>query len=655
MSLGGNAFNGYGEKFIDILTHAGHTVASSKSSSSASHYSQSASQSSRTGVTVLHTITDDAAGGFVNSMGIVNYAGKSVILKVVSDFSETAYQANHEDAREFESMNGTSDSGVVYPSGPPTFSETSGGGGSATSQGGNFSTESNKEVFGSSLQVSYRVSSATPTAHTQTYAPPMVCIDLCPYTQDRIVPGSVRFTWMGTVYEDFEGRIYRGRTALDPGIESGGIDYTSGQAHMWDYVVSGSPTSFTLNSCFTRAGRNQVASVFFATNASPIKPTGLVFSVVDVEGTQITATSALDGTITGPHTKGVIDYETGLVEIQFGDYVLDSGLTTAQKLEWWYNADNIRADGKIWKPWPVDPETLRYNAVAYFYLPLDAGILGLDPVRLPQDGRVPIFRPGGFAVLGNTAVVSPGSVSNGQTINCARVRLSRVRVIGDNGLVINTGYTTDLDAGTVTFTDVTGYSQPVTIEHRVEDLVQVAEVQIDGKMRFTRAATHAYPSPGSFISSALVAGDLRARVSALFDQSSWNGTWTDSQVGSAATGTYNDILSPIEVTNKGAITERWIIRFTNTTAFDVIGEHVGVIAVGNTATDCSPENPATGTPYFTIPATGWGSGWSIGNAMRFNTVGALFPLWAVRTIQQGPETVEDDSFTLLIRGDVDRP
>jgi hypothetical protein len=157
------------------------------------------------------------------------------------------------------------------------------------------------------------------------------------------------------------------------------------------------------------------------------------------------------------------------------------------------------------------------------------------------------------------------------------------------------------------------------------------------------------------VSSALVAGNLRAYVAHLFDQATWNGSFADSLVGSAATATYNDVLAPIGVTNAGAITERWAIQFTATTAFNVIGEHVGVIATGTTGTDTAPLNPATGKPYFTLPALGWGSGWAAGNVLRFNTVGALFPVWVVRTIQQGPETVIEDSFTLLIRGDVDRP
>ena len=98
-----------------------------------------------------------------------------------------------------------------------------------------------------------------------------------------------------------------------------------------------------------------------------------------------------------------------------------------------------------------------------------------------------------------------------------------------------------------------------------------------------------------------------------------------------------------QVTNAGAITERWAVQFTNTTAFQVIGEHVGVIATGTTANDLAPINPATAKPYFTLRALGWGSGWAAGNVLRFNTVGALFPVWIVRTIQQGPESAINDT------------
>ncbi|MBK9442592.1 MAG: hypothetical protein IPN53_15345 [Comamonadaceae bacterium] len=365
------------------------------------------------------------------------------------------------------------------------------------------------------------------------------------------------------------------------------------------------------------------------------------------DGTAFNVTADTNGKINGTRVKGRVDYQYGLVELYFvnpaGDPALNvdlaflgiSGLTTT----------------------PADLAmlaSLRYNAVAYSYLPLDADLLGIDPVRLPSDGRVPIFRAGGFAVVGHTGSIT-ATVSNAQVINCARERLSRVRVLGLNGSVINTGYTTNLEAGTVTFTDVSGYSQPVTVEHRIEDMAVVREAQISGEITFTRAITHDYPL-GSYVSSALVAGDLKARVSVLFDQGTWNGTtWADTLSGNAATGTFNDVLAPIVVTNQGALTERWALVFTNTTSFNVVGEHVGVIGTGSINSELAPTNPATAVPYFTVAAAGWGLGWSTGNILRFNTVGAMTPVWVVRTVQQGPNTGTEHSFTLLSRGDVDRP
>lgn len=629
----------------------------SGSSSTAAKYSTASTQTSRNSITTAHLATDDGAGSFLGTLGTANYAGKTLQIKVQGDASESSYNSNYENASNWESLNATGESTATVGGGAvATISQ--GGGGSATAQGGQHSASSVTDVFGSnSLSVRYKTGSITPTSVIgETFTPPAVVVDLCPHTRETIVPGSIQFTWMGVVFQDFEGRLYRDRTPTDPGIHAGGIHYTTGIATIFDYDVSGSASNFVLQSLWTRKPRGHIANLTFSTAIAPIKPGGITLSVVDVEGTQIIATANTSGVITGSHTRGTIDFESGLVEVQFGDYVLDSGLTAAQKAEWWYNADDVRtSDGKIWRPWPVDPETLRYSAVGYFYLPLDADILGLDPVRLPQDGRVVIFRPGGFVVVGHSDVEGPVTVANSDVVNCGRVRLSRVRVIGNDGDVIDTGYTANLDAGTVTFTDVSGYSQPVTVEHRVEDMAVVAEVQITGRLRLTRQLTHDYPVDGSYVASALIAGDLRARVSVTFDQQSWSNVWEDAQSGNAATGTFNDIANPIQTVNSGALTERWAVVFTSTTAFNVIGEHVGVIATGNTSTDCSPLNPASGTPYFTIPALGWGTGWSIGNVLRFNTVGAYFPVWIVRTVQQGPETVTDDTFTILIRGDVDAP
>ena len=61
-----------------------------------------------------------------------------------------------------------------------------------------------------------------------------------------------------------------------------------------------------------------------------------------------------------------------------------------------------------------------------------------------------------------------------------------------------------------------------------------------------------------------------------FSQQTWLRQWSDSP----ATPIAASYSGAIALVNAGAITERWAIQFTNTTSFQVMGEHVGVIAVG---------------------------------------------------------------------------
>lgn len=436
----------------------------------------------------------------------------------------------------------------------------------------------------------------------------------------------------------------------------------------WTAGSTSSPSAVAGASQPSVSGAGSVLSVTeanFRTSIAPLVNSGFQIAgnwtnggagftaTANSSGVILTAGAVSGGSPGSLGVVGKVDYEMGLAQVFFGKRVPSSMADDPTVLDLTF----LGISGvDYFDVYAVQADTLRYNATGYSYLPLDPDILGLDPVRLPADGRVPIFRPGTVAVLGHTGLVGPATVTNGQTVSAGRTRLSRVRVIGNDGQVIDTGYTADLDAGTVTFTSVAGYSQPVTVEHRVEDTVLVSQAQITGRINFTRPATHVYPVPGSYISSALVAGDVQARVQPAFDQTTWTGVWSDSVIGSpVGTASYNDTLHPITTTNLGALTERWAVRFTNSTSFEVFGEHVGVIATGNTGTNCSPMNPTTSQPYFTIPAAGWGLGWATGNVVRFNTVGAEVPVWIARTILQGPETVEEDNFCVLVRGDVDRP
>jgi hypothetical protein len=183
-------------------------------------------------------------------------------------------------------------------------------------------------------------------------------------------------------------------------------------------------------------------------------------------------------------------------------------------------------------------------------------------------------------------------------------------------------------------------------------MLPVTDTELDGTLTLGAALTHAYGTTGTYVSSALRFGDMAARVSNVFDQATWTGVWSDALIGSQATGQYNDVLYPLEVSNAGAISERWRLTFTGASTFQVIGENSGVIGTGSTGADCAPVNPLTSLPYFIIRATGWGAGWSVGNNLRFNTTGAAAPIWMVRTILPGA-TLAGDSIDVQLRGDVD--
>jgi hypothetical protein len=341
-------------------------VTTQTDSTSSSKHSQTTLSNSSTSIEVLHEVSDNGSGGFAASRGTINYAAKTLSIKAVDlTSSATGYSNDYEKASTFNNLNGMNQ-GVI--NGP--VSNTGGGGATASNGGASNSVNIAEEVVANTtVAVTYKTGIITPQNRSYTFTPPIVTIDLCPYTQDPVVPGSVMFTWMGTAYIDFEGKLYRGRTDSNPGIVSGDMNYLDGTAIMSDYVVSGNPTSLTLNSLYTRKTGFRTSQIFGGTSASPVKPSGFVLSVTDITGQQLVSTAGLNGQLSGPHMIGRIDYESGVYELLFGDYVLDTALTPAQKLEWWYSAADVETNGKIFKPWPVLPETLRYNSVSYFYLP----------------------------------------------------------------------------------------------------------------------------------------------------------------------------------------------------------------------------------------------------------------------------------------------
>lgn len=504
------------------------------------------------------------------------------------------------------------------------------------------------------IDVEYSIVGAVETQYIEQMPAQTLRVDLTPYTSATVVPGSVQFQIGTSTFIDIEGEMH-----MDPdpvtgvGTIAGTIDYSSGIATLTLWAAGSS--TFALQSLLYRIGPPTEAHVQFRTVAAPCRPASFTIAVTATDGELLTATADLNGVITGNNIDGYIDTHTGIVEVWFGALVLDSSLTPEEKLESWYDPARIDADGYIWKPRPILPETCRYNVVVYVYLPLSADILGLDPVRLPQDGRVPIYRVGDVIVVHHTQETTITTPANGQVIDTGRVRLSYARLFDANDVPVPTErYSVDLDAGTVTLVDVSGLTAPLRLEDRIEDMALVSDLQINGTLTLTRGLSHAYPD-GSYVSSAYVVGDMFARVASLFSQATWTGVWSDELIGSDTAGKYNDVVYPVEVTNRGCIQERWAIIFTSSTAFKLIGEFSGQIALGDINSDFAPINPETSVPYFMLRAGGWGTGWATGNVLRFNTVGANYPIWVARTVLQGEAQSGSDSFRIQIRGDVNTP
>ncbi|MDQ7990182.1 MAG: hypothetical protein REI09_11170 [Candidatus Dactylopiibacterium sp.] len=502
-----------------------------------------------------------------------------------------------------------------------------------------------RQWAGGAISFRYRAASSATTPATKDAGTLAFSVDLLPYLKGTLIAGSLRFTLGGLLYVDRAGKLYH---SIDPltgsGTEAGAIDYATGIATVSAWA-SGA-WSFALAAGLVNPGTPGQVYFMGRTLSRPLKSQSFIVTATALDGTTITATAGADSALNAAELRGTIDLQTGLYELRFG-----------------------HASGSDWVSVLVDPATIRYSAVAYSYLPLDADVLGIDPVRLPPDGRVPIFRAGDVVQImhASDTTGTPTLEAGKYVLSLGRTRIAWARVTGAEGQPITSGYTLDRDLGKIIF-DALPASVPVTVRHTVSDLRRISDAQITGALTITGSPlTHNYPAGESIVSGCLIHGDRRARVSLLFDQATWSGAWSDDLIGSNATATLNTITHPVVVTNEGCETERWVLRWTTATAVELIGEHVGLVYAGPYAaggSDIAPINPRTrgsdgqgGVPYLTIPGAANGGGWAAGNCVRINTVGALADMWIARAIQPSDVPAGDglDGCEIYCLGNIDRP
>jgi hypothetical protein len=576
-----------------------------------------------TELTIGRTVMDDGLGAFENANGSINYGTGALTMTVEQGVNSNIYH-------------------------PVPLSRL-------------WVEEIISDVFteGSTVTVNYFETGVVGDATRQeVVSVPALEITLSPLGNERVVEGSVQFTLNGVVYVDRAGSLYRDIDhATNAGTLAGTIDYANGVARITGWNIGNN--SLSIQSLLVQYGDWSLYDVRFRTAGAPLQPSSFYIQGNKIADSElVSATSDANGDLATADIEGYVNIENGIARVKFGRWVTAAG----NEGEPWYDELELDGQGNVWQPEPVDPNSLRYNAVAYSYIPIDANLIGVDPVRLPSDGRVPIFRPGDVCVIHNTnSEAMPAGLIADQVIDLTGGPYDLVELYDQNGLQVDlTLYSVDLTAGTVTMAstlDLSAYTEPLVAMERIEDMKLVSDVQISGQISVSRGISHDYPAGTTYVSSALVMGDMGSRYYSFFSQGTWLGNWLDSREGNNTTAQYNEVTYPILLLNDGATEERWALIFTSSTSFDIVGETVGVIGSGTTdgasGSYIEPINPQTGQPYFSIATDGFGSGWATGNVIRFNTESANYPVWFARTTLPGPEVEPTDQFTVQIRGDAD--
>src|SRR5690606_14791892 len=322
-----------------------------------------------------------------------------------------------------------------------------------------------REQFGGTLSVAAQAAGVSTEPQTSSQAQPPITVELLPGVADAIVPGSLLFSWNGALYTDRSGILYRDVASnTNGGTAVGSVDYVSGVATLNSYAGNATG-AVVLLACLTASAGFSVTGATFRTPGAPLREGSMQVTVVRTDTAAIvTAASNLNGEFSSGIVHGTVDAATGIARLRFTSNPADES-----------GASDV----------PVIPLLLRYNAVVQTRLPLDAGLLGFDPVRLPADGRVPIYRDGDVLVIHHTAETLVASPAAGGTLQLERDQQAEIEVVDGAGTVLRAeSYSVDRANGTVTWAnplvlqDAEGnpLGLPLIVRDRVEHMAMVTEV-----------------------------------------------------------------------------------------------------------------------------------------------------------------------------------
>jgi len=187
---------------------------------------------------------------------------------------------------------------------------------------------------------------------------------------------------------------------------------------------------------------------------------------------------------------------------------------------------------------------------------------------------------------------------------------------------------------------------------RVSDKTNVSSAGNE-EYKFIQSATYNGSQATIVLTTALANGysNTNTKVALVYEPADVSAEVANFTVTSVA-GTYNSSTYPVRGDNIGSIEQDWTITFTSSTAYTISGDTVGAVSGSyNIASDAVPNNPNFSKPYFTIPALAFGGTWATGNTITFKTSPAAIPVWYMRKIPSGANSLSGNSVIVAVEGE----
>lgn len=433
---------------------------------------------------------------------------------------------------------------------------------------------------------------------------------------ERVLKNSVRVRKVGIegIFED-DGL----GNFIHDGYVFATIDYETGVITEIDPVEYNSTVQANLGAIIIRSNLEITKKQWQLPNSSFARDS-LYITFETTAGAMLSASSDLSGAITGTKVTGTVS-DTGYVELVFAEGV---------------KPDSISYD---------------YNEVEVTTVPSPPG--EFDTSTLPGGGTVRIFHNFNPISVQNRERTAAATLTSGQTVNVL-ADADFIDIVDSAGAslwsVTNDNYSYDATTGTITINaGVSAFTGPFIITAIQSELALINDID-STKLSLLTPLSRAYPA-GATVSSVQVLGDFQAQTKDERTLAAWQNNFAD--FGASASSAINTTQYPIELTNIGAIAQRWAIVFTSTTAYNVIGEFVGNIYSGDILSDCTPINSFAGAPYFILRKAAFGAGLNPGEAFLFETIAASKPTMVTRSVSPGHSEIVRDNSTLSFRGNKD--